>query len=195
MKIKQLREMRRLTQEQVANAIGIKRVTYSHYETGKRNPNIDVLKNLSVFYGVPLQYLLGEKAQVQPNQIPVLSSVPADIPFEAIKDIEEYIDIHHCFFKHEGLFALRVQGDSMEPDILQGDIAIVEKQEFADSGDIAVIRVNNNDVTLKRIKITQDGIMLIPYNKAYYPTFFSQEQINQLPVTIIGKVIEIRRRF
>ena len=81
----------------------------------------------------------------------------------------------------------------MEPDLRSGDIAIVEKQEFVASGDVAVVRVNGEDVTLKRVKLTQKGIMLIPSNPAYDPLFFDTAQITTLPVTIIGKVIEIRR--
>lgn len=195
--MKEYRKLRRMTQKEVADAIGIDRSTYANIERGKPTRMV-VYREIARVLNVPIQYLTSENPDPLPkikNQIPVLGSVPAGVPIEAIEDIEEYIDIYPRFVKHGELFALRVQGDSMEPDIRQGDIAIVEKQEFAESGDLVVIRVNSEDVTLKRIKITQDGIMLIPDNKAYYPTFFSQEQINQLPVTIIGKVIEIRRRF
>ena len=109
--------------------------------------------------------------------------------------MEEYIDMYPRFVKHGELFALRVQGDSMEPDLRSSDIVIVEKQDFVDSGDIAVIRVNGEDVTVKRVKLTNKGLMLIPSNPAYDPVFFDVGQIATLPVTIIGKVIEIRRRL
>ena len=129
------------------------------------------------------------------NRIPLLGSVPAGVPIEAIEDIEEYIDIYPRFVKHGELFALRVQGDSMEPDLRNGDIVIVEKQEFVENGDVAVVRVNGEDVTLKRVKLTNKGLMLIPSNPAYDPVFFDSDQVATLPVTIIGKVIEIRRRL
>jgi repressor LexA len=99
--------------------------------------------------------------------IPLLGSVPAGVPIEAIEDVEEYIDIYPRFVKHGELFALRVQGDSMEPDLRNGDIVIVEKQEFVENGDVAVVRVNGEDVTLKRVKLTNKGLMLIPSNPAY----------------------------
>ena len=76
-----------------------------------------------------------------------------------------------------------------------GDIVIVEKQEFVENGDVAVVRVNGEDVTLKRVKLTNKGLMLIPSNPAYDPVFFDSDQVATLPVTIIGKVIEIRRRL
>lgn len=192
------RKQKRLTQLQVADHLGITRSAYSHYETGFRDPDTDTLIRLASLYEVPVEYLLGiydQTAKTLINRIPVLGTVPAGIPIEAIENIEEYIDIYPRFVKHGELFALRVQGDSMEPDLRNGDIVVIEKQVFVDNGDIAVVRVNSEDVTLKRVKLTTKGLMLIPSNPAYDPVFFDSDQVATLPVTIIGKVIELRRRL
>ena len=192
------RKQKRLTQLQVADHLGITRSAYSHYETGFRDPDTDTLIRLASLYEVPVEYLLGiydQTAKTLINRIPVLGTVPAGIPIEAIENIEEYIDIYPRFVKHGELFALRVQGDSMEPDLRNGDIVVIEKQVFVENGDIAVVRVNSEDATLKRVKLTAKGLMLIPSNPAYDPVFFDSDQVATLPVTIIGKVIEIRRRL
>ncbi len=197
--MKQLRKLRNLTQGEVADAIGVTRTAYTNYENGKRNPRLETLRRLAYFFDVPIPYLLGESTSENPftkrNKIPLLGSVPAGIPIEAIEDVEDYIDVYPRFVKHGELFALRVQGDSMEPEVRSGDIVIVEKQDFINSGDIAVIRINGEDVTVKRVKVNGNGLMLIPSNPAYDPLFFTPDQIAELPITIIGKVIEVRRRL
>ena len=197
-RLRSVREQRNLSQKQVADYLGITSQAYGYYERGERNPGSDNLRKLANYFDVSVDYLLGrdqDQNQINNRYIPLLGSVPAGIPIEAIEDIEEYIDIYPRFVKHGELFALRVQGDSMEPDLRSSDIVIVEKQDFVDSGDIAVIRVNGEDVTVKRVKLTNKGLMLIPSNPAYDPVFFDVGQIASLPVTIIGKVIEIRRRL
>lgn len=186
-----------MTQEEVAKKLGVHRSTYNRYETGLRTPDLDTVSKLARIFGVTTDFLLG-KSHTEDNRqnlIPLVGSVPAGTPIEAIEDIEEYIDIYPKFVKHGELFALRVQGDSMEPDIRPGDIVIVEKQEFVTNGDVAVVRVNGEDVTVKKVKQVADGLLLMPNNPAYEPTFFSADDVANLPVTIIGKVIEIRRRL
>lgn len=197
-RLRSVREQRNLSQKQVADYLGITSQAYGYYERGERNPGSDNLRKLANYFDVSVDYLLGrdqDQNQINNRYIPLLGSVPAGIPIEAIEDIEEYIDIYPRFVKHGELFALRVQGDSMEPDLRNGDIVIIEKQEFVENGDVAVVRVNGEDVTLKRVKLTNKGLMLIPSNPAYDPVFFDSDQVATLPVTIIGKVIEIRRRL
>jgi repressor LexA len=196
-RLRMVREQRNLSQKQVADYLGITSQAYGYYERGERNPGSDNLRKLANYFDVSVDYLLGRDHgnQTSNRVVPLLGSVPAGVPIEAIEDVEEYIDIYPRFVKHGELFALRVQGDSMEPDLRSGDIVIIEKQEFIENGDIAVIRVNGEDVTLKRVKLTNKGLMLIPSNPAYDPVFFDSDQVATLPVTIIGKVIEIRRRL
>ncbi len=197
-RLKNARKAKGFTQEKLASLVSVSRQAYSSYETGTRDPDTRTLSQIAINLDVSVDYLLGKVTQSQTESnrmIPLLGSVPAGVPIEAIEDVEEYIDIYPRFVKHGELFALRVQGDSMEPDLRNGDIVIVEKQEFVENGDVAVVRVNGEDVTLKRVKLTNKGLMLIPSNPAYDPVFFDSDQVATLPVTIIGKVIEIRRRL
>lgn len=195
--LQRARKIKGLTQAQVAKLINVDRSTYTRYESGEIQPDNDKLRKLAAIFESSSDYLLGINQIGDPmgHMIPLLGTVPAGVPIEAIEDVEEYIDMYPRFVKHGELFALRVQGDSMEPDIRDGDIAIIEKQEFIENGGIAVIRVNGQDATLKKVKLLETGLMLIPSNPAYDPVFFDAGQIATLPVTIIGKVIEIRRRL
>lgn len=192
------RERRGLSQKEIAEHLGITPQAYGYYERGERKPGAENLRKIANLLDISVDYLLGRdrgKPEQSNHLIPLLGAVPAGTPIEAIEDIEEYIDIYPKFVKHGELFALRVQGDSMEPDIRPGDIVIVEKQEYIDNGDVAVVRVNGEDVTVKKVKQVADGLLLMPNNPEYEPTFFSADDVANLPVTIIGRVIEIRRRL
>ena len=172
-RLRKARKAKGLTQAELGEKVSISRQAYSTYETGKRDPDTETIAKIASVLDVSLDYLLGKTLESgrNINRIPILGSVPAGTPIEAIEDIEEYIDIYPKFVKHGELFALRVQGDSMEPDIRPGDIVIVEKQEFVTNGDVAVVRVNGEDVTVKKVKQVADGLLLMPNNPEYEPTF------------------------
>ena len=198
-KLRELRKRRNLTQDEVGEYLNITPQAYGHYERGSRQPGLPTLVKLATYFEVPLEHLLEiEPSQSDSNRgrlIPVLGEVPAGHPIEAFEQIEEYIDYSPTFAMQGELFALRVKGKSMEPNILSGDIAVVLKQDYCDSGDVAVVRVNDTEVTVKQVKKQPNGILLLPRNQSFETVFFTTEQIQQLPVTIIGKVIEIRRRL
>ena len=92
----------------------------------------------------------------------------------------------------------------MSPDYLDGDTLILLKQDDCESGDDAIIMVNGNDGTFKRVIKDEENqtIRLQPLNTTldengnflYDPITFTKEQIEQLPVRIIGVVEEIRRK-
>ena len=128
-------------------------------------------------------------------RIPVFGSVAAGIPIEAITDIEDYEEISQDLARTGEFAALRIKGDSMEPKFSAGDVVIVRLQESADNGDIAIVLVNGDEATCKKIKRMPEGIMLISTNPAYEPMFYSNHDIQEKPVRIWGKVIELRAKF
>lgn len=83
----------------------------------------------------------------------------------------------------------------MEPKIADGDIVIVKKQERVENGEIAVVTVNGEDATLKKVMLSPDGIILVPFNAEYETKFYANDEILSLPVDILGKVVEARRKF
>lgn len=135
-------------------------------------------------------------------QIPVLGTIKAGIAIEAQQDILEYIDIPKGWLKGgKSFYGLKISGDSMYPKYSENDIVIFEHTEdyaIANNKDCAVM-VNGFDATFKYINISENGITLIPLNinnsDRYQPTFYNTEQINSLPVRIIGIAREKRTRL
>lgn len=129
------------------------------------------------------------------TRVPVLGRVAAGIPLDAVEEIMGYEDISSVRYSSGEYFGLEIKGQSMEPKISDGDVVIVRKQSDVDSGDIAVVLVNGDAATVKKIKKSPQGITLIPNNPAYEPIYYSNEEIESLPVSIIGKVVELRAKL
>ncbi len=83
----------------------------------------------------------------------------------------------------------------MEPRMVNGDVVIVRLQPDACDGETAIVMVNGDEATCKKIKKTPEGIMLISTNPAYEPMFYSNKQIEELPIRILGKVVELRAKY
>ena len=128
-------------------------------------------------------------------KIPVLGDVAAGVPIDAITDIIDYEEISEEMAKTGEFFGLRIKGDSMSPRIMEGDIVIVQKTSTVNSGELAVVLVNSEAATVKKYIRHDNGISLISFNSSYEPMFFTASEIESLPVSIIGKVVESRAKF
>lgn len=197
--LKILRKRMGLTQAEVASSLGIDRSTYAKYETGQSEPNFEMLNKISALFGTTLDLLItgtSAPASTGGKWIPVLGDVAAGIPIEAVEDIVDYEEIDAALAATGDFFGLRIKGSSMEPRIREGDVVIVRKQNDADTGDTAVVMVNGDSATVKRIKKEPDGsLWLLPNNPAYDPQHFTPTEIVGKPVHIIGKVVELRGKF
>ena len=127
--------------------------------------------------------------------IPVLGRVAAGTPITAIEDVIGYEEISEELAHTGDIFALKIKGDSMDPEIKNGDTVIVRSQEDADTGDIVIALVNGDDATCKRLVKYTDGIRLMSINPTYEPMFYTNDEIMEKPVCILGKVVENRRRY
>ena len=186
------------TQAELASALFVNQTAVSQWERGATTPSPPILIKLSQMYGVSVDYLLGEDTDGAGSigiSIPVYASVAAGLPIEAIENIVDYEEIDSALAATGEFFGLRVKGCSMEPRIKEGDVVIVRKQETADTGDTAIVMVNGNEATIKRIKIETSGLSLIPNNPAYDIKYYSADDIKRLPVQIIGKVVELRAKL
>lgn len=196
---KELRTKKNLTQLELAQMLNINQATVSKWEQDKSIPDVMMLKTLSEFYSVPIELLLnGEKRDLtfskKNNRIPVLGTIPAGIPIEMIEDILDYEDIPtDWLFGGKEYFALKVKGNSMSPDYLNGDVVIVRKQDNCENGDECIVAVNGYDATFKKVIKKESGIILQPLNPQYEPIIYTNEDIEKLPVRILGIVVELRR--
>jgi repressor LexA len=130
-------------------------------------------------------------------RIPVLGEVPCGIPIEAIEMVDAYDweEIPETLARTGTFFGLIVKGDSMSPRIQPNDVLIVRQQPDAESGDVVIAKINGHDACCKKLLKQKSGIVLQSFNPNYEPMYFSTEDIQKTPITIIGKVIENRQKF
>ena len=200
-----LRKERGLSQKEVAKRLNIAQNTLSNYELGNRSIDNDLLIKLAELFQVSTDYLLGigQYNKNQPPQpstkgskwIPVLGEVIAGQPVEAIEEILDWEEISADMVKSGEYFALQIKGDSMEPRIREKDVVIVKIQSDVENGEIAIVRVNGDAATCKQFSKHDKGISLVSFNSKYPPMFYPSDDVKKLPITIIGKVVELRAKF
>ena len=197
-RIFEARKRRKISRKEIADFLQVHETTIKRYEDGntKKLPT-DRLEKIAKYLNTSIEYLMGWEEEQKPQgvKIPVLGTVPAGIPISAVEDILDYEEIPKSWENQGEFIGLKIKGDSMLPILTDGDIVIVRKQSTADNGDTVIAMVNGDDATCKRYERSNNGIMLIPNNSSYTPTFYTNEEIASLPVTIIGKVVELRRKF
>jgi len=213
-----------LSAYRVAQETGVSTATLTSWKQGKYAPKPDKLKKLADFFGVQVDYLTGESEfktkeemlQHFDNQtnldllrkqvdtvdidfntiiVPVLGEVAAGQPIFVQENYIDYEFIPKDWTKSGDYFGLKIKGDSMSPRISEGDTVIVRQQDDAESGDIVIVRINGETATCKRLMKYASGISLHSFNPAYEPKDFTNEQIAELPVEIIGKVVENRQKY
>ncbi|WP_455938182.1 LexA family protein [Gemella morbillorum] len=189
---------RNLSQREIAKRINVSPQTFNTWIQGKAIPRMGKIQLLADYFKIEKSDLIEKKSNMTLSQgikIPVLGAVPAGIPITAIEDIIDYEEIPQSWSNQGEFFGLRIKGNSMYPKLENGDVVIVKKQSIADNGDVVIAMVNGDDATCKRYKRTDTGIMLTSDNSEYSPMFYTDEQIQSLPVIIIGKVVESRKKF
>lgn len=180
-----------ITRKQLSKLTGISYNTICDYFNDKSYPSRNNLRKLADTLGVTEAELRGDSDS--PTKIPVLGSIPAGIPLEAIEDIVDYEDVSPAMLRGgREYFGLRIKGDSMYPDFKSGDTVIFKKTPTADSGNLVAVMVNGYDATFKRLLIKGDSIILQPLNNVYEPLVFSREDST---VKVIGVAVEVRRKL
>lgn len=200
LRIKQRREQLGLSADDLAEKLNKNRATIYRYESGEiKNLPLSLLEPIAEALQTTPEYLMCwdnmPNKKSSSVKIPVLGKVAAGIPIEAIEDIVDYEEIPAAMARTGEYFGLHIKGHSMEPQIYDGDVIIVRRQPDIESGSIAVVLVNGEEGTCKKILKSDMGITLVSFNPAFDPVFFSNKQIQELPVQIIGKAVEIRRKL
>lgn len=216
--IKQRRKELGLSAEDIAKKAGVSPATIYRYESGDiRNPRSSILRPIAEVLNLDLYDLVGwsqliiddrndmwsqssikaPTASAAPKpyrRIPVLGSIPAGVPIEAVEDIEDWEDLPESMFKGGAeYFALKVKGDSMFPKYEDGDVLILRRQDSCESGQDCAVMVNGGEASFKRIRLSEHGVTLQPLNPKYDPLFFTNQEVINLPVRILGVVVELRR--
>ncbi len=209
-RLSELRKQKGLKQGDLAAFLGVAQSTLSGWENGKFEIDDKNKIKLADFFGVSVDYLLGREVSANSPwnengidmaprkkgiKIPVLGRVVAGVPVEAVQDVIDYEEIDEEMAKTGEFFALQIKGDSMEPRIKSGDVVIVRKQDIVDSGDVAIVMVNGDDATCKKFVKHKNGVSLVSMNPAYTPMFYTMDEVESLPVRILGRVMELRAKF
>ena len=196
--LKKYLKINNISRNQLSESLGISYSTISDWINGKAYPRIDKIEMMANYFGINKSDLVEEhfmEEKSQGLQIPVLGTVAAGIPISAVEDILDYEEVPQSWENQGEFFGLRIKGDSMKPDINDGDTVIVRQQSTANNGDVVIALVNGDDATCKKFEKLDNGIMLISNNSEYSPMYFSNEEVVTKPVVIIGRVVELRRKF
>ena len=216
--LKNLREQKGLSTREVYDLSKVSNSYLSLVENGHRRASAVVLKKLAPVYGVDYLDLYvkagyADLAEYEKNKtdefgnpvvsIPLLGTVKAGYDYLAQENWEGTIDIKEELAKTGEFFALRIKGNSMFETLWDGDIVAVKKQDFAKDGDIAVVIINGDEATVKKIRILDNGIKLMPLNRRinpetqepYYEDItFTKKEIETKPVKIVGIVRRLIER-
>ena len=214
--IKRIREEKGMSQDELARLVGFKsRSSINKIEMGVNDITQSKLIAIANALHVSPGELMGEDKEVaspadlsarlpdmvpidaRTFRVPIIGRVAAGRPIVADEEIVgyEYIDNKYSKDGHE-YFGLRIVGKSMEPTIMDGDIVIVRRQNYVENGEIAIVLIDGEEATAKEVKESADGITLIGHNTAVYtPHFYSAQEVKNLPVQIIGRVVQSIRKF
>lgn len=195
--IKDLRVSRGYSQEQLGKLVGVQRAAVQKWECGAvQNLKRETMKRLSEVFNVPASSFVDDEQPLSKGVlIPVLGYVRAGVPIEAVEEILDYEEISQEQARTGEFFALKIKGDSMEPKISEGDVVIVRKQSTVENGELAVVLVNGDDATVKKFYRSNNGVKLVSTNPKYDPFFYTPTEVDSFPVSVIGRVIELRAKF
>lgn len=196
--------------KKLANLSGIPYTTLRDFYNKKSadNSRLSTIRKLSELMNCSLDYLAfednitfdnGEIMEQQSDivSIPVYGTIKAGIPIESQEDIIDYIDIPKSWTKgNKSFYALKISGDSMFPKYQENDIVVFEHTydtAMYNGKDVAVM-INGTESTFKKLLINENGIVLQPYNAGYDIMMFSKEDVEQLPIKVVGVAREKRTK-
>ena len=206
--IKHIREQRGLSQKKLADMLDVNQTTIARWEDENRIPTIDKAIKASNILNIPLDILIGKDLRFDNAEliditsdiikIPVYGTIKAGIPIESQPDIIDYVEIPKDWTRGgKKFYGLQLSGDSMFPKYNDKDIVIFEQNNDVQSynGKDVAVMINGTESTFKKISVNEQGIVLQPYNLAYDIMMFSKEQVEQLPIKVVGIAREKRTKI
>ena len=198
-RLKEARKAKRYSQAEVSKMLGVTQQAVGKWETGRSTPDPQTVARLAEILDTPSDVLLGLRkepgvsaavgrnafSRYTESQIPVVGTVRAG--YGALAFEEDYGKEYAYFF-------LVVKGDSMEPRISDGDLALVHRQNTLDNGDLGVLVYGaDGEGTLKKYIQRGNSVVLQPFNPAYDEMVIKGEELDHL--YIAGKVVETKAKW
>lgn len=197
-RLKELRKSEGISQGRLAEQLGLSQQAVGKWETGRSAPDSQTLAALAAYFHVSVDYLLGCDTQPtaeyhgpQEYPVPILGTVRAG--FGALAYEEDCGTEYACVKDPENYFYLIVRGDSMEPRISEGDLALVRRQPTLESGELGVVVYGEGEGTLKKFVRRGNAVILQPFNPEYKAQIISGCDLDDL--YIIGKVVETKAKW
>ncbi len=206
-RIKEMRIRRGMTLLQVAEKLGVREATMQRYESGDiKNIKHETIAELSDIFGCPPSYLMGwdvPESLARPSSLgqfhefQVIGEISAGYGAEAVEQFTEHTELIPTEWLKghtpDEFFVLRVKGNSMYPQFIEGDDVLVQRQTCVDSGSVAVVLYNDSDATLKKLNYTygQGWMELIPINPEYPIKRIEGRDLENCRV--LGKVVKLMR--
>lgn len=165
-RLRELRKAQDLSQAELAALLGVNQTAVSQWERGATMPSHEMLLRLCGLYRTTADYLLG------------FTSV-AMVPTEQVVSGQ--------------VFSLIATGDGMAPVICEGDILTIQREQKVENGTIAAVQLGPDDSIVRRYFRSKQGVVLMPINPSTEPMFFSNEEVQHMPISVIGRIVELRR--
>lgn len=190
-------EINNKNRQQISKDLRVPYTTVTSWCKGEFYPRINRIQQLADYFSINKSDLVEEHTfNNEIKQIPLLGKIAAGYPEEMFTDIIDYIGVPSDMVKGDKeLFALKTKGDSMQPNFIENDILIFEKSSNCESGQYCAVSVNGDEATFKKVIKNENGIMLQPLNPNYESKFYTNKEIKNLPITIIGVLKQTRRNF
>ena len=206
--LKYYMELNQKDRNDICKDLNFPYTTFAEWDNGKIYPRIDKIEMIANYFNIKKSDLIENKNKLDKFgnsvvSIPLVGDVRAGYNYLAEENWQGTKEIKAELAKTGDFFALRIKGNSMFETLWDGDIVAIKKQDFANDGDIAVVIINGDEATVKKIRILDNGIKLIPLNRRINPetqepyfedVFFSKEDIETKPVRIIGIVKQLIER-
>lgn len=199
--------IRNIKATELSEKTGIAKSSLSEYINGKYEAKQDGVYLLAKALDVNEAWLMGLDVPMERNiktdilgnpvvSLPLLGTVKAGYNYLAQENWIGTVDVEKSLVGDgKDYFALKVKGDSMAPVFVEGDIVIIKKQNDCENNEYAVVIINGDEGTLKKIKKTDNGIILQPLNPAYGPVMYTKEEMETIPIIIVGVVKQLKREF
>lgn len=203
--IKLLRKKQNIDQQELADYLNVPRSTLACWENNIRTPKLEQIVKIAQFFNVNLDIIYNDFNNIAPVdidddivKIPVYGTIKAGIPIESQEDIIDYVEIPKSWIRGEKKFyGLKISGDSMFPKYDEDDIVIFEQNDDSSlyNGKDCAIMINGTESTFKKLLVNEQGIVLQPYNTAYDIMMFSKEDVENLPIKVVGIAKERRTKI
>lgn len=203
-RLKELRESKGLSQYSFSRDFGISQSTIGNWESGTRQPKMDVLEKIAEYFNVSVDYLLGRSSDParttvptgtnilplpETYEIPLLGDIACGTPILANENVEQMVSVPSNITAD---FCLRCKGDSMiGARIYDGDLVYIKQQDDVDDGQIAAVLIDD-EATLKRVYRDGDSMILQAENPAIKPQIYTAKDAKS--IRIIGLAVAFLSR-